>query len=220
MVLAEMQALLARLYDAPVEHDVCDFLITDSRNLELRSGGRCVTDEQLVIVEPAAADEGSVRLALYVDAAVIARLHAANPFACLDAGNLADFCTAFEGVSHFHYVAWSIGRERAVSLLELELQAEVDKYAGALSLLTEQRAGRYPATLHRALFERVRFVPGLDREQLGRYRLANGQAAKFCRRLDERYLLRRRVRAENWLGALRRFYRLDQRGKLSQIACA
>ncbi len=215
-VLAQMQGLLARLYDAPVEHDVRDFLITDRRELKQQAGSEALTDEQLVIVEPAGDSGTAVQLALYVDAAVVARLQAANPFVRLDAANLADYCTAFEGVSHFHYVAWSTERSRPVSLLELELQAEVDKYAGALFLLTVQSGGCYPSRLHRELFGRVSYAGGLDAEHLHRYRLANHHAARFCRHLDDRYLRKRRVRAEAWLGALRRFYRSGQGEKLSQ----
>lgn len=217
-VLAQMQGLLARLYDAPVEHDVRDFLITDRRELKRQAGTEALTDEQLVIVEQGGEREAVARLALYVDAAVVARLQSANPFHRLDASNLADYCTAFEGVSHFHYVAWSTGRSRPVSLLELELQAEVDKYAGALFLLTSQSGGSYPSTLHRELFERVSYAGGLDAEHLHRYRLANHHAARFCRQLDDRYLRKRRVRAEAWLRALRRFYRSGQGDKLSQAA--
>lgn len=217
-VLAQMQDLLARLYDAPVEHDVRDFLITDRRDLTCQAGSEALTDEQLVIVEQPGEPEVAVRLALYVDAAVVARLQSANPFQRLDASNLADYCTAFEGVSHFHYVAWSAERSRRVSLLELELQAEVDKYAGALSLLTMQSGGCYPFTLHRDLFERVSYAGGLDEAHLHRYRLANHEAARFCRQLDDRYLRKRRVRAEAWVGALRRFYRSGQGEKLSQTA--
>ena len=81
---------------------------------------------------------------------MLERLTAHCPMRALDESNLADYCTALEGVSHFHYVTWSAGCARNVSLLELELQAEVDKYASALSLLLAQRAGRFPGELFRS----------------------------------------------------------------------
>ena len=70
-------------------------------------------------------------------------------------GNLADYWTALEGVSHFMYLAWNAGHDRAVSLLELELQAEIDKYVASWWLLREQDPARFPAELHRLLFERT-----------------------------------------------------------------
>ncbi len=218
-VLAQMQHMLARLYDAPVEQDVRDFLVTDRRALRACTGAAALTDEQLVFVEPQEGED-ALRVALYVDTVVLARLEAMSPFKRLGPDNLADYCTALEGVSHFQYVVWSCARRRPVSLLELELQAEVDKYAGALLLLTSQTGGHFPQTLHRELFERVTYATGLDTESLHRYETANRHAARFCRYLDERFLRRRKVRAEAWLGALRRFYRSSQGEKIRQVSYA
>jgi hypothetical protein len=219
-VIGEMQQLLARLYDAPVEHDVQDFLVTSRQDLPAQSGAGVQTDEQLVLVEPEAGAEGPLRIALYIDATVLERLAEQSPFASLESANLADYCTALEGVSHFHYVAWCCARGRPVSLLELEMQAEVDKYVGAVQLLASQTDGRFPRTLHRELFERVSYAAGLDRASLERYELANRHAAKFCRYLDEKFLRQRRVRVEAWLAALRRFYRSSHSEKMRQVGFA
>ncbi len=218
-ILGQMQQLLVRLYDAPVEHDVRDFLVTTRRDLP-GTHGRILTDEQLILVEPDQGADTDLQIALYIDGNVLERLDRQSPFASLKSGNLADYCTAFEGVSHFHYVAWRCARGRPVSLLELEMQAEVDKYVGALLLLTAQTGGQFPRTLHQDLFERVSFAPGLDRESLERYQLANRHAARFCRFLDERFLRKRRVRIEAWLAALRRFYRSGHCEKIRQVSFA
>ena len=219
-VIGEMQRLLARLYDAHVEHDVRDFLVTNRCDLPASPGAGTLTDEQLVLVEPEAGAEGALRIALYIDAKVVDRLAERSPFAALHHANLADYCTALEGVSHFHYVVWCCARGRPVSLLELEMQAEVDKYVGAVLLSAAQSEGRFPRYLHQALFDRVRYAAGLDRESLARYELANRHAAKFCRYLDERFLRQRRVRVEAWLAALRRFYRSSHCEKIRQVSYA
>jgi hypothetical protein len=177
-------------------------------------------DEQLLIAESGDGSERSMHIALYIDDDVLQRLRGHDPFQRLEARNLADFCTALEGVSHFHYVVWCCALHRPVSLLELELQAEVDKYAGALQLLTSQRGGHFPPTLHRDLFERVSFAPHLAAESLDRYRVANRHAARFCRDLELRFLKSRRVRVEAWLAAVRRFYRLGHAGKIRQVGYA
>lgn len=219
-VIGEMQRLLARLYDAHVEHDVRDFLVTSRHDLPAAPEAAALTDEQLILVEPEAGADDSLRIALYIDAAVIDRLAQRSPFAALKATNLADYCTALEGVSHFHYVAWCCARGRPVSLLELEMQAEVDKYVGAVLLCAAQSDGRFPAHLHQVLFERVQYAAGLDRESLARYEAANRHAAKFCRYLDERFLRKRRVRVEQWLSVLRRFYRASHCEKIRQVSYA
>jgi hypothetical protein len=135
----------------------------------------------------------------------------------LNESNLSDFCTAFEGVSHFQYLIWSLQRGRKVSLLELELQAEIDKYVAALVLRMSQESGRFPGDLHASLFLRVGFLAELDAESLQRYREASRCAAYFCRALDERYWLRRRRRPEAWLAAIRNLYRYGHHEKLRRV---
>ncbi len=159
-LLRRMQTLLAQLYDAPVREDVQDFVLSDRRALSEAVGEQAGegADEQVFVVE----DEQGVRLGLFIESGVLDRLARRDPLQALDEDNLADFCTALEGVSHFHYLVWSLARGRNVSLLELELQAEVDKYATALALMTRQRAGCFPGSLHARMFHAVSFLPQLD----------------------------------------------------------
>ena len=212
MLLRELQAMLAGLYDAPAAHDVHDYLITDAAHAAALQGGTGVpaSDEQLLLAE----DEEGLELSLYVDRSVLERLVERCPLRALSDENLADYCTALEGVSHFHYVVWSAVRSRAVSLLELELQAEVDKYASALRLLLAQRGGRFPGELFARLFDHASFVPTLSPEQRARYEEAHRYAARFCRRLEERFLRRRQARPEAMVAELRAFYRLGRHAKL------
>jgi len=205
-----MQTLLARLYDAPVEHDVNDFLLIDERRLRDLTGLQVHTDEQVLLLE----DSHGVRVGVYISSEVLARLTKHDPMRALDDDNLADFCTALEGVSHFHYLMWSVNRGRTVSLLELELQAEVDKYATALSLMTRQRDGRFPHALHPRLFHHIAFAPTLDVESKRRYEEANRHAARYCRALEERFLRTRHSKPERWLGELRKFFRASREEKL------
>ena len=211
MVLSQLQSLLAGIYDVPVGYDVYDFLITDREHLPLpvRESG---TDEQVLVVQEA----GEASVGVYLDRQLLLRLAAADPLRALNAGNLADYWTALEGVSHFLYLAWNAAHDRAVSLLELELQAEIDKYVTSWWLLRAQDPGRFPAELHRLLFERTRIDGTLAGERSGLYREANGQAARFCRRLERQLSGVRGARREA-LAELRRFYRLSRERKLRHI---
>lgn len=213
MLLRRMQSLLAGLYDAPVEHDAEDFLVSDPQRLR-DTVGEPGSDEQVFVVE----QDGEVRIGLFIDQRVLDRLQRHDPLDALDEDNLGDFCTALEGVSHFHYLIWSCARGRSVSLLELELQAEVDKYATALALLTQQRAGAFPQGLHSRMFGSVSFLPELDAVSRRRYEEANRHAARFCRSLDQRYLHPRRRQPEKWLAELRRFFRQGHQEKIRQLA--
>ena len=126
-----------------MSYDVYDFLITDARLAdELDAGGRCV-DEKLLIAEEA--DAASI--SLYLGQGLMERLRDNNPAYRLSADNLEDFWTALEGVSHFIYYAWNATAEKSVTLLEMELQAEVDKFIGT-TLLLRQQGESPPPNLH------------------------------------------------------------------------
>ncbi len=212
-----MQTLLAQLYDAPVCEDVQDFVLSDRHRLRAAVGEQAepTADEQVYVVEEG---QGGVRLGLFIDSDVLERLTHRDPLEALDDGNLPDFCTALEGVSHFHYLVWSLARGRSVSLLELELQAEVDKYATAVALMTRQQDGRFPGALHARLFHAVSFLPQPDEISRKRYEEANRHAARFCRSLEERFLRARRQRPELWLAELRQFFRRGHQEKIRQLA--
>ncbi len=213
MVLQQLQGLLARLYAVPSEYAVADFVTTD-RSQVSNGHHQPLTDEQVLIKEVA----DGLQVSVYVAAEVLDRLAVDNPIDALSDSNLSDYCTALEGVSHFHYLTWRVTHADSVSLLELELQAEVDKYAAAMWLFTSQRNGRFPETLHERMFHRVCYHAALDAESATRYREANRCAARFCRELEEKFLRCRRVQPEAWLQELRKFYRLGHAQKLRRVS--
>jgi len=98
---------------------------------------------------------------------------------------------AAEGISHFVYLATRAGQGRRMSLLELELQAEVDKFAVLLvpTWGTGRRAlARLSSALRHRLFDGVRYLEHLDAEERGRYRRANQLAAGYARWLEHRFV--------------------------------
>ncbi|MEP7314634.1 MAG: hypothetical protein ABI859_18770 [Pseudomonadota bacterium] len=211
-MLRELQHLLEDIYDLPAAQDVSDFLLTDRASLpaDLRSN---TADEQLLVCE----QQGEAAIGLFLDAAVLRRLQNANPLESLHGGNVADFWTVLEGVSHFLYLAWHVDHDRAVSLLELERQAEIDKYVTSLWLLRAQHPGRFPRGLHRLLFEQARVDPLLagDREWL--YLRANRQAARFCKRVERRLESAGAAARATVVAELRRFYRWSSAHKHRHI---
>ena len=72
----------------------------------------------------------------------------------------------------------------------------------------------FPAELFERLFDRTAFLPHLPPHERTRYEEAHRFAARFCRRLEERFLRRRRARPEALLAELRTFYRLGRHAKL------
>lgn len=211
MLVSELQALLAGIYDVPLGHDVADFML-DGQGAWPHDAAP-PADEQLLVSEHA----GELALGLYLEPALLARLESANPMQRLDGGNLADYWSALEGVSHFVCVAWHAGHGRSVSLLGLELQAEVDKFVTSHWLLRAQDPARFPAELHRVLFERARVDVRLAGSRLGLYHRANRYAARFCRHLARRLHARAAGSMGEVMRELRRFYRLSDAMKQRHI---
>ncbi len=212
-MLAQLQRQLERIYEIEIPHSVDDFLFTDLEVLKNLQGhdefDESVVEERLLVVQ----DGDNVDVALYMDSEVVNRLTQDDPGSCLHDGNLADYCTAMEGVSHFLYLIWNAGYERGVSRMELEMQAEIDKYVSTAVLFGQQASGRVPSSLHRWLFENPEFDSSLDRVSMERYRDANYYASKYCARLEKRYL--RRDGQVGLFNDLRRLYRLTNRAKIS-----
>jgi hypothetical protein len=131
-------------------------------------------------------------------------------------------CQIVEGVSHFLYLAERIRTEMPTTHLELELQAEVDKFVvlgwGALATRDFERA----RSIHRRLYEGVRFLHAPGSEEGDRYRMANDLAARFCARLGARVAASggARAYAARALCALRAFYRGGQTDKISLATAA
>lgn len=209
MPLRALQSRLESLYDVAAGHAVEDFLIHDRalvRRLENNPAARDIPEKLLVCQQGQDLD-----VALYLEAAVLERLAQDNPLTRLHGGNLEDFLTALEGVSHFLYLVWNARHARPVSLLELELQAEVDKFVLAGALFVQQH-GRVPANLHRLLFDESVFDAALDDVARVRYRRANDAARRYCAWLARRFAGRAASLSE-----LRRFYRLTHHDKLRRI---
>lgn len=209
-MLAALQQQLNSIYSVSSNYDVRDFLVTDP--LVARALGQQAlldnTDETLLLSER----DDELALSLFLDADLLKRLEAADPLNCLHAGLLDDFWKVLEGVSHFNCVVWKASRESEFSLLELELQGEIDKYVCACMLAHEQGDARLAERLHGWLFDKVSFRADLDAEQLDRYRCANDYAARFCHRLASQTVL-----DEYTLSELREFYRLPMNAKISHI---
>lgn len=205
--LGEIQAALTSLYDlepvAPVEDFVCD------EETARESVGDEVERREVLLVQD---DADGIAIGLYVDEQFIETIRD-NPDGWLDDPSFEARCVATEGVSHFVYLMFRATNETPVSQLELELQAEVDKYATGLLAgngvgLIQERS-RF---LRERLFEHVQFIDDENTEAGERYRLANKLAARYAQKLEAKYL--RQGDLKELARELRRFYRLGARQKI------
>ena len=175
-LLHRLQGLVERTYDVANPHRVTDYLVTCPQIAASLGLGQAAVDsgEQVLVSE----DQDGIDLAVFLDREVLDELRAENPMRALHDGNLDHFWTALEGVSHFVFLAWSAAFERQTTRLELELQAEIDKFVLSAMLIASQFGGRVPADLHTWLFERSGYAEHLDADLLAVYGRANRGAAR------------------------------------------
>lgn len=215
MLLSHMQAYLANLYETPTGKNIYDFLITDARLADAMTPySERGNHERLLIAQ----SSDGLGISVYVDIETLNLLANDNPFECLHENNLAAFLVALEGVSHFHYLCWNAAFDRPVTLMEMELQAEVDKYVMVISLLVAQGESSAASAMHERLFDHVSYRQGLQQSVLTRYEDANHYARKYC------WLLRSDYPGHGlryaFINELRRFYRLTQNEKIRRIETA
>ncbi len=210
-MLSQLQDHLRSIYRVDPGYDVNDFLITDPAIASILGQGSLIpkTEESVLLRQ----DDDGLALSVFLDNDMLSRLKDANPMQELQASQLNDLWTVVEGISHFNYIAWRARKNRSVSLLELEMQGEVDKFVSTFLIALAQDDGELAVRLHGWLFDDVSFNPRLNEDQRERYATANNYAARFCHGLRER--LARDSR--QGLNELRHFYRLSQRDKISHI---
>lgn len=176
---ARVQRALERLYRIEPLDDVAPFIAPAAR------GER----EALFVRE----DSSGLRLEL--------RLPEAN--------GLDGVCQVIEGVSHFVCVAERARRDGQTTELELELQAEVDKWVVLVASLGAGESARVRA----ALFERATFADDARSERGERYRVASSSAHRFVRAVEGKL-----GDVEGARAALRRFFWSSQEEKLRLAA--
>ncbi len=199
--LGALQRHLASLYRLDVAHDVSDFV----RPLDARDPD--AHRHEVVLVDDGA---GGPSVAVCLSEAV---LRALSGEAVAGLSRFDAWCAAVEGVSHFTLLAWRAERGRGVSQLELEVQADVDKFALAVLQRALHRAPgevhRSSGLLRRALFERAAFHDAPDTPRGRRYRDAHRLAARYAQSLERRHL--RGGRLARMVEELRDYYRSSAR---------
>ncbi len=204
-----LQHRLETRYDLDLGHQVSDFIFSDPEiAANLRGPGGRSACEQVLVCEEA----GTLSISVFLDAGVLARLQRRDPLVAVDDDALDALGLIIEGVSHFVCLVWHAQHGRSCTQLELELQAEIDKFTLMHDLLREQR-GRVPADLRQRLFERVSFPADLPVEEHHRYRDANTWAARFCATLQHRFS--DRLDHPDAKSLLRRFFRWAQPQKFA-----
>ncbi len=173
-MLRLIQSHLESIYriEAP---DVRDFQIDADQLVEVMGEDLRDADEWVLVRE----QEDGLDLAVFVSDEHLNALAAAGDLQLAARDAFPAFCAATEGVSHFLMLIERMRRAEPVSLLELEIQAEVDKFVSARLHLPH-----WSDVLWRRLFEDAELAQGLDDAELARYQEAGRLAGGFCASLD------------------------------------
>lgn len=118
--------------------------------------------------------------------------------------------TATEGVSHLLLVMHRLRHSEGLTQLELELQAEVDKYLFLRLMPESSRQAEAKRHLHQEAN-----LAGLGADRMETYAAARRLAQRYCRRLEEEYLSSRSF--DGLYRELRLFYRMSHWKKLQSL---
>ena len=212
MTLLDIQAQLLEFYALRVEGSIEQFLISDRdlyRSLcrESTQAGR-----EAVLIH---SDEDDLSVSVYIDDVILEQLATLNYSDALEEKNLDHVLVALEGVSHFVYLAWNAQFDKQVTIFELELQAEIDKFLSIMYFIDQTKKELGADDVHEALFERTMIGDWVADATRERYLDANFYAAKYCWQILTAF--NEAKPAKGLVPELRRFYRLPQNEKVRHI---
>lgn len=211
MHLDQLQQQLEQLNQIRAPLKVRDVLLPPSAAQRLRGAHIRSASEQVFTWQ----DQAELHIGVYIDPRLQCRLALHDPRARLDDHNLPALLSAAEGISHFLALSWCAERDRPVSALALELQAEVDKFLVCLQLRRGRPESLDGAALFDRLFERARFDPQLDADERQRYRTAHRGAARLILNWLQRF--GEHIDNPRWQTEVRSFFRLPAADKLRLI---
>ncbi len=209
MILATIQKEIQDLYQVSCEESVEDYLLACQKPARfLKQHPWLQHSDEALLVEQ---NEEALELGLWFKPALY-RWGKSQDWQHLEdhSKSLNKISTLIEGVSHFVYLMSRVNEEKHVTQLELELQAEVDKFV----LLTRHLKHLPVSYLMENLFGQVTWNPHLDKNLQERYATAFRFAAQYCDYLKSNsYPFSQELLAE-----LRLFYRMNQAEKIRHIS--
>ncbi|MCC7460617.1 MAG: hypothetical protein IT286_04865 [Proteobacteria bacterium] len=117
-----------------------------------------------------------------------------------------DFCVMSEEISHFIYLIWSKSNGKTINLLDLEVQAEVDKFVLASDFFGSKKQ------IFQKMFKNFNMRQNLREDEQERYYTANRLGKKFAlSMLSEKVTPLKKM---NWL---RMFYRQNINNRILMI---
>lgn len=227
--LVSLQRKLTQHYDVELPYCISGFVCHNPIQLQQFTGSKVdysSTPEMLIYQQ----DGDDLDITLFLNPDLFANIdHDAAPQQPCSAASFNNTCIVLEGVSHFIYLTWNAHHDRQISHLDMELQAEVDKFIYTV-LDSDKPDNSRSANSHlksnwresnnqllKRLYSEIRYRPELSDTEKARYEKANELAYIYCSWLCRHFNLaapNRKLSAE-----LSRFYRLNGLAKQRHITC-
>ncbi len=216
MLVKTLQKQFESIYQIPLSLSIEDFLI-DQETLNYIKRKHCrllskCSNKGLMLLS---IEKDELCVGIYLHEQVIKTLHRYNPLLGLHEKNIYDFCIMVEEVSHFLYTTWKAQLDRQITELEIELQAEIDKFIFCTLYFLNQRNYHTVLDLKKLLFDAFHFDNNISEESKDRYLTASTFARHYCHFLERHYITGNHF--PQLLEEIRRFYRLSQTEKISHI---
>ena len=206
--LVSMQQSLQYHYDVEPPYCISEFVCHSAQTETGSLNCKGTTPEMLVYRE----DGTNLDISLFLNPSLLNGIDSGTCCARWSGEIFDNGCILLEGVSHFLYMVFNAHHDRQVSLLDLEIQAEIDKFIFA-ALNTSYRDS-IEELLDR-LFCQISYREELSTELKQRYQQANDLAYKYCHWLSDRFVLsadNRKLAAE-----IAKIYRLNGAAKQQHI---
>lgn len=212
-LISIIQKQIESIYGIKVGTSAQDYLIDNHELLQLLPAHQqTYIPKELFLVNPNPQND-TVEVALFFDSSLKQNLCTNNPLNGLDHDNISDFCTLIEGVSHFVYYLHKASLDCEITQLELELQAEIDKFL-LLALLTTGNENIGTLQILDLLFDGYGLNEGMTEDQIIRYKTASFLARKFCFELSQQI---KKNTVNEAIKEARLFYVLSQEEKIRRI---
>lgn len=210
-MLQQIQNELEQIYQIPLSQAVENFLLPEIASTCVKENPWILhTDEALVVEQ----SEEHLDVGLWLNPDLL-RWSEGQDWEDLHQEGSLDLVSKLgpliEGVSHFTYLLWKAEKNMQVTQLELELQAEVDKFILLTRLLEATPSGQ----VMNALFENVQWNPSLGENEKERYVTAVRLASQYCEYLRNKHSI---LDSDSLLPELRSFYRMNQSEKIRHIS--
>lgn len=206
--LTMLQLTLETYYDIDPPYSISEFVCHSAQTDTGTSCCKGTTPEMLVYRE----DGTNLDISLFLNPSLMTNLCTETYKNTWIDQSFDNGCIVLEGVSHFLYMVFNAHFDRQVSMLDLEIQAEIDKFLFAV-LDTEYRESS--DKLLQKLFCEVSYREDLSDALKHRYEQANSLAYRYCQWLQSTYELK--SSNKSLLAEVGKVYRLNSTAKQEHI---